>query len=173
MIDGKAHLFRELVSNRLAAPIGYRQAKTRWSSLMTVSTFDQSARLSAPSLVPAFGRFLIAVIFLLSGIGKIFAPEATQGYIAAAGLPLPVVGYAIALLAEVGGGLLLLLGYQTRYAALGLAIFTVAAAIGFHHNFADQNQMIHFLKNFAITGGLLQVFAFGPGSFSLDARAKR
>lgn len=173
MIDGKAHFFRELVSNRLAAPIGYRQAEIRWSSLMTVSTFDQSARLSAPSLVPAFGRFLIAVIFLLSGVGKIFAPEATQGYIAAAGLPLPVVGYAIALLAEVGGGLLLLLGYQTRYAALGLAIFTVAAAIGFHHNFADQNQMIHFLKNLAITGGLLQIYAFGPGGFSLDARAKR
>ena len=94
-------------------------------------------------------------------------------YIAAAGLPLPVVGYAIALVAEVGGGLLLLLGYQTRYAALGLAVFTVAAAIGFHHNFADQNQMIHFLKNLAITGGLLQIFAFGPGSFSLDARAAK
>jgi putative oxidoreductase len=173
MIGGKAHLLVEFVSNRLAAPIGYRQAETRWSSLMTVSTFDQSTSLSAPSLVPAFGRFLIAVIFLLSGVGKIFAPEATQGYIAAAGLPLPAVGYAIALLAEVGGGLLLLLGYQTRYAALGLAIFTVAAAIGFHHNFADQNQMIHFLKNLAITGGLLQIYAFGPGGFSLDARAKR
>jgi putative oxidoreductase len=140
---------------------------------MTVSTFDRSTPLSAPSLIPAFGRFLIAVIFLLSGVGKIFAPEATQGYIAAAGLPLPVVAYAIALLAEVGGGLLLLLGYQTRYAALGLAIFTVATAIGFHHNFADQNQMIHFLKNLAITGGLLQIFAFGPGSFSLDARAAK
>jgi putative oxidoreductase len=173
MVDGKAHLLREFVSNRLAATIGHRRAQTCWSSLMTVSTFDRSAPLSAPSLVPAFGRFLIAVIFLLSGVGKIFAPEATQGYIAAAGLPLPVVGYAIALLAEVGGGLLLLLGYQTRYAALGLAIFTVATAIGFHHNFADQNQMIHFLKNLAITGGLLQIFAFGPGSFSLDARAKR
>ena len=136
---------------------------------MTVSTFDQSARLSAPSLVPAFGRFLMAVIFLLSGVGKIFAPEATQGYIAAAGLPLPVVGYAIALLAEVGGGLLLLLGYQTRYAALGLAIFTVAAAIGFHHNFADQNQMIHFLKNIMVVGGLLQIVYFGAGPMSIDA----
>jgi putative oxidoreductase len=151
----------------------YRQAHICWSSLMTSSTFDQSTSLSTPSLVPAFGRLLIAVIFLLSGVGKIFAPEATQAYIAAAGLPLPVVGYAIALVAEVGGGLLLLLGYQTRYAALGLAIFTVAAAIGFHHNFADQNQMIHFLKNLAITGGLLQVLAFGPGSFSLDARAAK
>jgi putative oxidoreductase len=140
---------------------------------MTASTFEQSTHLTAPSLIPAFGRALIAVIFLLSGIGKIFAFEATQGYIAAAGLPLPVAAYAVAVLAEVGGGLLLLLGYQTRLAALGLAVFTVAAALGFHHNFADQNQMIHFLKNLAITGGLLQIFAFGPGGFSLDARAKR
>ena len=140
---------------------------------MTTSTFDLSTDLSVPSLVPAFGRLLIAVIFLLSGVGKIFAPEATQAYIAAAGLPLPIIGYAVAVLAEVGGGLLLLLGYQTRYAALGLAVFTVAAALGFHHNFAEQNQMIHFLKNLAITGGLLQVFAFGPGGFSLDARVKR
>lgn len=140
---------------------------------MTVSTFDSSTHLSAPTLVPAFGRLLIAVIFLLSGVGKIIAPEATQAYIASAGIPLPVVAYAIAVLAEVGGGLLLLLGYQTRFAALGLAVFTVVAALGFHHNFADQNQMIHFLKNLAITGGLLQVFAFGPGGFSLDARVKR
>ena len=140
---------------------------------MTVSTFDQSTHLSAPSLIPAFGRLLMAVIFLLSGVGKIFAPEATQAYIAAAGLPLPVVAYAITLLVEVGGGLLLLLGYQTRYAALGLAVFTAAAAIGFHHNFADQNQMIHFLKNLAIAGGLLQVVAFGAGGFSLDARFRR
>ena len=140
---------------------------------MTVSTFDSSTRLSAPSLVPAFGRLLIAVIFLLSGIGKIFAPEATQAYIAAAGLPLPVAAYAVAVLAEVGGGLLLLLGYQTRLAALGLAVFTFAAALGFHHNVADKIQMIHFLKNLAITGGLLQIFAFGAGGFSLDARAKR
>jgi putative oxidoreductase len=139
---------------------------------MTVSTFDRSTPLSTPSLIPAFGRFLIAVIFLLSGVGKIFAPEATQGYIAAAGLPLPVVAYAIALLAEVGGGLLLLLGYQTRYAALGLAIFTVATAIGFHHNFADQNQMIHFLKNIMIMGGLLQIVYFGAGPMSIDASRK-
>jgi putative oxidoreductase len=84
-----------------------------------------------------------------------------------------VVSYAIALVVEVGGGLLLLLGYRTRLAALGLAIFSVAAAVGFHHNFADQNQMIHFLKNLAIAGGLLQVVTFGAGGFSLDARTGR
>jgi putative oxidoreductase len=140
---------------------------------MSTSTFDLRADASTNSLVPAIGRLLIASIFLLSGVGKIFAPDATQAYIAAAGLPLPVVSYAIALVVEVGGGLLLLLGYRTRLAALGLAIFSLAAAVGFHHNFADQNQMIHFLKNLAIAGGLLQVVTFGAGGFSLDARTGR
>ena len=116
------------------------------------------------------GRILIAVPFLLSGISKIAAPAATQGYIAAVGLPLPAVAYAIAIAAEVGGGLLLLLGYRTRAIAAAMAVFTLATALGFHTNFADQNQMIHFLKNLMIMGGLLQVAAFGAGRFSLDAR---
>ena len=71
-----------------------------------------------------------------------------------------------------GGGLALLLGFQTRLAATTLAIFTLATAVLFHNNMADQNQMIHFLKNIAITGGLLQVIAFGAGAFSLDNRRK-
>jgi putative oxidoreductase len=116
------------------------------------------------------GRILIAVPFLLSGVGKIAAPAMTQGYIAAVGLPLPAVAYAIAIAAEVGGGLLLLLGYKTRAIAAAMAVFTLATALGFHTHFADQNQMIHFLKNLMIMGGLLQVAAFGAGRFSLDAR---
>ena len=121
------------------------------------------------------GRILIGVLFLMSGLSKIAAPAATQGYIAAVGLPLPAVAYAIAIAAEVGGGLLLLLGYKTRAIAAALAVFTLATALGFHTNFADQNQMIHFMKNLMIMGGLLQVAAFGAGQFSLDARlgAKR
>jgi putative oxidoreductase len=116
------------------------------------------------------GRILIAVPFLMSGVGKIAAPTMTQGYIAAVGLPLPAVAYAIAIAAEVGGSLLLLLGYKTRAVAAAMAVFTLATALGFHTNFADQNQMIHFLKNLMIMGGLLQVTAFGAGRFSLDAR---
>jgi putative oxidoreductase len=116
------------------------------------------------------GRILLALPFLMSGVGKIAAPVATQGYIAAVGLPLPVAAYAIAIAAEVGGGLLLLLGYKTRAIAAAIASFTVVSALFFHCDFADQNQMIHFLKNLMIMGGLLQVAAFGAGQFSLDAR---
>lgn len=120
----------------------------------------------------AFGRLLIAAIFLYSGFGKIMAPEGTQAYIAAAGLPAPMVAYVVAVVVELGGGILLVLGYQTRLVALIMAIFTVIAAIGFHRNFADQNQMVHFMKNICIAGGLLQVVAFGAGSMSVDGRRR-
>jgi putative oxidoreductase len=121
----------------------------------------------------ATGRILIALLFLLSGLGKLAAPAATQGYIAAAGLPLPLLAYLAAVVIEVGGGLLLAIGYRTRLVALLVAGFTLVAAFAFHSNLADQNQMIHFFKNIAIAGGLLQVAAFGAGSFSLDARRLR
>jgi putative oxidoreductase len=123
--------------------------------------------------VAAIGRLLIAVIFIMSGLGKIADPTGTQGYIASAGLPVPLLAYLTAIVVEVGGGILLVVGYQTRIVALVMAAFTLAAALGFHNNFADQNQMIHFLKNIAMMGGLLQVVAFGAGAFSLDGRAAR
>lgn len=142
-------------------------------SLGTSQTWKAKPMTSITRTAPLVGRLLIAAIFLLSAFGKIAAPAATQGYIAAAGLPVPLVAYLIAVVIELGGGALLVVGYQTRLAALGLAVFTVAAAFGFHHAFADQNQMIHFLKNVAIAGGLLQVVAFGAGALSLDARFGR
>lgn len=121
------------------------------------------------------GRLLIAVLFILGGIGKLAAPEATQGYIASVGLPAPLLGLAVAVavIVEAGGGLLLLVGYRARLVSLVLAAFTLILAVLFHKNFADQNQMIHFLKNIAIVGGLLQIAAFGAGSFSLDGRRLR
>ena len=123
--------------------------------------------------VAAFGRLLIASLFLLSGFGKIAAPAMTQAYIASTGLPLPVAGYLIAVVVEIAGSLLLMVGYRTTPVAIGMAAFTFATAVFFHHDFADQNQMVHFLKNIAIAGGLLQVAAFGAGSFSIDGlRAK-
>jgi putative oxidoreductase len=83
---------------------------------------------------------------------------------------LPLASYAIAVAVEVGGSLLLLFGVNTRLVALAMAVFTLATAAAFHTNFADQNQMIHFLKNLMITGGLLHVAAFGSGRFGVDAR---
>lgn len=118
---------------------------------------------------PLLGRVLLAAIYILSGFSKLTAPAATAGYIASAGLPLPYAGVAVAVLVELVGGILLVLGYQTRIVALIMAVFTVATAVFFHSNFADQNMFIHFFKNIAMTGGLLQVAAFGAGSLSLDA----
>ena len=122
--------------------------------------------------IAAFGRLLIAALYLISGFGKIAAPAITQGYIASAGLPFPLLALLVAIVIEVGGGILLILGYQSRIVATAMAVFTVAAALGFHHNFADQNAMAHFLKNISITGGLLQIAAFGAGSFSIDGRRR-
>jgi len=134
-------------------------------------TMATSANVQTDSgILPLVGRILIAAIFLLSGISKISAPAATIGYIQSAGLPLPSVAFGIAALVELGGGLLLVLGYRTRLIAAILIVFAFATAIGFHHDFADQNQFIHFFKNVAIAGGLLQVVAFGGGRLSLDAR---
>jgi putative oxidoreductase len=123
--------------------------------------------------IALIGRVLIAVLFLMSGISKVVAPAATQGYIAAMGLPAPVAAYFGSICVELIGSVLLIAGFQVRIVAAGMAVFTLLTAVFFHTNFADQNQMIHFLKNFAILGGLLQVVAFGPGGFSLDHRFSR
>ena|SRR5258708_7580644 len=126
--------------------------------------------LNKTPYIGAAGRILIAALFLISGLGKIAAPAMTQRFIASAGLPFPLLALLVAIVIEVGGGILLILGYQSRIAASVMAVFTVAAALGFHHDFGDQNAMAHFLKNISITGGLLQIAAFGAGSFSIDGR---
>jgi putative oxidoreductase len=86
------------------------------------------------------------------------------------GLPAPVLAYIASIAIELGGGLLLLAGYRTKLIAAGLALFSIVTAFIFHHVLADQNQMIHFLKNFAMAGGLLQFVAYGAGRISLDGR---
>jgi putative oxidoreductase len=129
--------------------------------------------IASRSYLPALGRVLIAAIFLISGVGKLAAPHATHDYIVAAGLPAPALAYLIAVVTEIGGGILLVLGYRTRVVALALALFALATALGFHAHLSDPNQLNHFLKNIAIAGGLLQIVAFGAGSASLDSRAGR
>ncbi|MES1990164.1 MAG: DoxX family protein [Pseudomonadota bacterium] len=116
------------------------------------------------------GRVLLALLFLLAGFGKAADPAGTIEHIAAANLPLPQLGYAIALAAELGGGLLILVGYQTRIIAPLMALFTLATAVFFHNNFADQIQQIMFLKNLAIAGGFLILGGHGAGALSIDNR---
>ncbi len=131
---------------------------------------ERSNAAGTAAAIPFVGRLLIAAIFLLSGTSKIAAPAMTIGYIQSVGLPLPTLGFVIAVLVEIGGGIALVLGYRTRLVAAIMALFTIATALAFHNNLADQNQFIHFFKNVAMAGGLLQLVAYGAGRVSLDAR---
>ena len=123
--------------------------------------------------LPFAGRLLIGLPFAMSGLGKLAAYGPTTAKIAAVGLPVPPLAFALAVSLELGGGLMLVAGYQARAVGMALALFTLVAALAFHSNFADQNQMIHFLKNVMMAGGLLQIAAFGAGAFSLDGRLSR
>ena len=120
--------------------------------------------------LPFIGRLLIGLPFAMSGLGKLAAYAATTAYISAVGLPAAPLAFAAAVATELGGGLLLIAGVRTRFVAAVLALFSLATAFAFHNHFADQNQMIHFLKNVMMAGGLLQIVAFGAGAFSVDNR---
>jgi len=129
--------------------------------------------MNAIRYVPFAGRLLIGLPFAMSGLGKLAAIGPTTAMIQAAGLPLPPMALALAVVVELGGGLLLIAGFQARIVAAVLVLFSFATAVSFHSNFADQNQMIHFLKNVMIAGGLLQIVAFGAGAFSMDNRGAK
>jgi putative oxidoreductase len=126
----------------------------------------------ATRYLPFVGRLMIGIPFAMSGLGKLGAYGATTAMIGAAGLPFPPLAFVIAVAVELGGGILLIAGYQARFVAMALAAFALATAVSFHNNFADQNQMIHFLKNVMMAGGLLQIAAFGAGALSIDSRRK-
>ena len=117
------------------------------------------------------GRLFLAALFLLSGFGKLSAYAATAGYMASQGVPASLLPLVIA--TEVGGGLAIALGRKTRIAAFFLAGFTLVAALTFHTNFADQNQMINFWKNVSIAGAFLLLLVHGAGPLSLDHRFGR
>lgn len=119
---------------------------------------------------PALGRVLLSLVFIMAGIGKIGAAAGTKGYIASVGLPAPDLAYILAIVIELGAGLALLAGFQARIAAVILGAFTLVATAFFHNQLGDQIQMIMFLKNLAIIGGLFLVFAYGAGAFSVDNR---
>lgn len=120
------------------------------------------------------GRILLAVIFLTSGIHKIMDPQGTQQYMAAMGMTwLTGLFYVGAIVIELAGGLSLLVGYRTRAGAWLLVLFMIPTTLLFHTNFADPNQMIHFLKNVSIIGGLVYVATYGAGALSMDAGLER
>jgi putative oxidoreductase len=111
---------------------------------------------------------MLALIFILAGAGKIQDPAGTAGYMQSMGVPGILLWPTIAL--EILGGIAIAIGYKTRYAAYALAAFSVLAAFIFHRNFGDQMQMIMFLKNIAIAGGLLLLATGGRTAYSLDNR---
>ena len=121
--------------------------------------------------IAALGRVMLAAIFLWSGYGKITDQAYALGYIQSMNLPAPQLALWVSIAVELLGGLALAVGFRTRLVALVLALFCLASALLFHTAFGDQNQLIHFFKNIALAGGLLQVVAFGPGAFSLDGEA--
>lgn len=123
--------------------------------------------------LPFAGRVLIGGIFILSGLSKIGSYAGTTAAIASVGLPFAPLGFLVAIAIEVGIAFLLLIGYRARWAAIILAAWSVVTAIFFHRNFADQNMMIHFMKNLMIAGGLLQIVHFGAGRVSVDNRINK
>jgi len=119
------------------------------------------------------GRALLAVLFIVSGWGKLTGFQSAVGFIASKNLPVPQVLAVIAVVFELGGGLLLLIGLKARWVALLLVVFLLVITPIFHNFWsaaADQagNQQIHFMKNLAIMGGMFMVAALGPGRFSVD-----
>jgi putative oxidoreductase len=119
---------------------------------------------------PLLGRILIAVLFVPAGFGKLTGFQGAVAYAESAHMPIPALAIAAAIAIELGGGLLLIVGFKTRWVAAAMALFSVVAAIFFHADWADQMQMINFQKNLAIAGGLLGFVYFGAGPFSVDNR---
>ena len=123
------------------------------------------------------GRILLALLFVPSGFSKIGGFVGTVGYIASKGVPLPELAAAAAIGIELGLGLLLLVGWQTRWAALGIALFTVVITFIFHNFWAVPAEQVtaqqqNFFKNMAAVGGLLTVAAWGAGAWSVDGNQR-
>ena len=125
------------------------------------------------TFIPYFntiGRILIAAIFLLSGISKASAFEASESYMAAMGVPAEVL--PIVIVFEISAAIAIIIGFKTRVVAFMLAGFTLLTAVLFHNPLGDQVQFIMFMKNIAIAGGFLFLVANGPGALALDNRMK-
>jgi putative oxidoreductase len=147
------------------------------SSKIQSATYTSAAdQIEGPSIITLksmselVGRFLIAGLFLLSGVGKITTYAATAGYMASVGVPGGMLPLVIA--TEVLGSLAIILGWQTRIVSFLLAGFTLLTGVLFHANFADQIQMIMFMKNVSIAGAFLLLTVHGAGPLSLDNKSR-
>ncbi len=147
------------------------------ASYAGMSDVNGLALTPAQNALTLFGRVLIALLFVPAGWGKLMGFSGVVGYISSKGVPLPQVCAAIAVAAELGLGLCLLVGFKTRWAALGLVVFTIVITPIFHNFWASPEaqvmmQKMNFFKNCAIAGGLMAFAAFGGGAFSVDGRSR-
>ena len=122
---------------------------------------------------PLAGRIMLALIFLISGFAKIGNFAGTAGFMASKGIPFAEIALALAIIIEIGGGVMLVVGWKARWAALALFLFLIPATLIFHNFWVVeaaqfQNQMNHFLKNVCILGGMLYIMAYGSGPLSID-----
>jgi len=116
------------------------------------------------------GRLFFSSMFLVFGYGKLTGFAGTVSYMSSRGLPAPALFTVLAIIIEIGGGMLMLVGYETRLVSLGLAIYVLLSAFIGHSHVGDLNQFQHFMKNMALIGGSLAFVAHGGGAYSLDAR---
>ena len=119
---------------------------------------------------PLTARILMGGMFLMAGIMKAMDPAGTAGYIASVGLPLPMALALLTIVLEIGAGFFLVAGYQTRYAAAALAVFTIFATALFHTNWAMPMQQMFFTKNLSIIADLLYMMTYGSGMFAKDSK---
>ena len=120
---------------------------------------------------PLTGRILLSLIFILSGFAKVTNFAGSVQFAAmGVGESLATLAIIVAIAVELGGGIMLLLGFKTRWVALVIASYALLTALLFHFDFANQAQMTNFMKNLAIAGGLLFVAVYGAGPFSMDKK---
>src|SRR3546814_1600997 len=129
-----------------------------------------TGQITSLDMAALAGRVALSAIFILSGLSKLADPAGTIGYIQSVGLPVPQLAFLLAVAIEIVGGVVLIAGLRTRLVTAALATFSVVTAFGFHAELSDPNQFIHFFKNIAMAGGLVQVLALGGGRRSRDSR---
>ena len=141
------------------------QSHEGWWAMIDLQKHSSAAAL--------LGRLFFSSMFLLFGYGKVTGYADTVGYMGSLGLPAPALFTVLAIIIEIGAGLLVLAGFKTRLVSLGLAIYVLVSAFIGHSQLGDPNQFQHFMKNMAIVGGALAFVAFGGGTYSLDARSPK